>query len=98
MARIVDPQERELAAIGRLVTWAAKDVLDIGCGDGRTSRRFARTAASVLGVDPDEAAIALARGAGKVHGDGSCVYRAADVVVLDLAPASYDIAVFSRSL
>jgi SAM-dependent methyltransferase len=36
-------------------------VLDVGCGCGRPSRLAARTAASVLGVDLDEAMIARAR-------------------------------------
>jgi len=36
-------------------------VLDVGCGCGRPSRLAARSAASVLGVDVDEAMIARAR-------------------------------------
>ena len=98
MARVVDPEGRELEALGRLVTMVGKDVLDIGCGDGRTTRRMARTAASVLGVDPDPEAISRARKAASGRQGGSCAYRTADVVALDLAPASYDLVVFSRSL
>ena len=95
MARTVDPQGRELDLIGRVTDVAGKDVLDIGCGDGRTSRRLARRGATVLGVDPDEAAIAQARASGA---SGACRFRAADVLALDLPPARFDLVVFSRSL
>ncbi len=95
MARTVDPQGRELELIGRVADLAGRDVLDIGCGDGRTSRRLAGRGANVLGVDPDEAAIALARVAGTTD---TCRFRAADVLDLVLPPASFDLVVFSRSM
>ena len=95
MARTVDPQGRELALIGRVADVAGRDVLDIGCGDGRTSRRLAGRGATVLGVDPDEAAIARARAAGP---GGACRFRAADVLELALPPTTFDLVVFSRSL
>ena len=95
MARTVDPQGRELELIARFTELAGKDVLDIGCGDGRTSRRLAGRGASVLGVDPDDAAIAQAR----AGGNGDAVrFQAADVLELALPPASFDLVVFSRSM
>ena len=95
MARTVDPQGRELELIARVADLAGKDVLDIGCGDGRTSRRLAGRGAAVLGVDPDETAIARARAG--ATGD-ACRFRAADVLELALPPASLDLVVFSRSM
>ena len=95
MARTVDPQGRELELIARVTDLAGKDVLDIGCGDGRTSRRLARRGATVLGVDPDGAAIARARAGGT---SDACRFRAADVLELALPPAGFDLVVFSRSL
>ncbi len=97
MARIVDPEGRETEILHRLVTLRGKHVIDIGCGDGRTTRRLARAAASVLGVDPDAEAIARARDAAPAHGDGS-TFLAADVVTLELPPGSFDVALYSRSL
>ena len=98
MTRVVDPDEVELAAVQGLVDLNGKFVLDIGCGDGRTSRRLARTAASVLGVDPDTAAVAQARHLTAEHPSHDCCYIAAEVLTLDLEPASFDVVVFSRSL
>ena len=94
MARIVDPEGREREVLHRLVTLQGKNVLDIGCGDGRTTRNLAQTAASVLGIDPDTERITLAREAGGER----CTFRVEDTVTLDLASAGFDVVVFSRSL
>lgn len=97
MARVVDPKDREAEALRRLVTFREKHVIDIGCGDGRTARHIAKSAASVLGVDPDEKVIAKAQAKMPEESDG-CTFMAADVVTLDLPPARFDVVVFSRSL
>ncbi len=98
MARIVDPEEREIEVLRRLVTFRGMNVLDVGCGDGRTARRIARTAASVIGVDPDPERIAQAHDA--VPEDGSCDlgFLTADAVTLDFPAAEFDSVVFTRSL
>ena len=41
--------------------WTARDVLDVGCGTGFHLPRFARTAASVAGVEPHPDLVALSR-------------------------------------
>ena len=70
-------------------------MVDIGCGEGRTARAFARRARSVLGVDADVGAIARAR---RVASPPSLRFVAADALALELPPESLDVAVFSRSL
>ena len=98
MARIVDPEDRETKTLQRLVSLRGKNVLDIGCGEGRTARRMARTAASVLGVDPDEESIEKAMGIAPDSASGTCTFRKADAVTLDLPTDGFDAVVFSRSL
>ena len=61
MIGTLDPEELETRAIHELVDFSGKDVLEIGCGEGRMTWRFASLAASVLAIDPDESAIATAR-------------------------------------
>jgi 2-polyprenyl-3-methyl-5-hydroxy-6-metoxy-1,4-benzoquinol methylase len=61
MARIYDPDNREAALLADLVSFEGLEVLDVGCGEGRTSRTIARTAAAVTGVDPDVKRIDVAR-------------------------------------
>ncbi len=42
------------------ISWAGRDVLDLGCGTGFHLPRFAETAASVIGVEPHPDLVALA--------------------------------------
>ena len=98
MAGIVDPEQREVEVLRSLVTFRDLDVLDIGCGEGRTARRIARTAASVLGVDPHEERIATACGATPEPGSCEARFLAEDVVTFERPPASFDVIIFSRSL
>ena len=98
MARIVDAAEREMAALCALASFRDKRVLDIGCGDGRTAARIARSAGFVLGVDPDPERIAVALA--REPEPGACETRFAveDAVTMELPEASLDAVVFTRSL
>lgn len=54
-----DPEGHEVAALFALApALDGRRVLEIGCGDGRLTRRYAHHAESVLAIDPDATAIA----------------------------------------
>jgi 16S rRNA A1518/A1519 N6-dimethyltransferase RsmA/KsgA/DIM1 with predicted DNA glycosylase/AP lyase activity len=58
----LDPEEHEISAFLELApNLQHARVVEVGCGDGRLTRRYAAHAASVLAFDPDEAAIARLR-------------------------------------
>jgi 16S rRNA A1518/A1519 N6-dimethyltransferase RsmA/KsgA/DIM1 with predicted DNA glycosylase/AP lyase activity len=62
MAIELDPEGRELTALLELLpNLHCAHVVEVGCGDGRLTRRYADHAASVLAFDPDEAAIVAFR-------------------------------------
>ncbi len=56
----IDPEGYEIKALQDLVTFDHKRVLEIGCGDGRLTWRYAENAAQVTAIDPDEEEIASA--------------------------------------
>lgn len=98
MVRIVDPEEHEVEALRGLVTFGGMNVLDVGCGEGRTARTIARSAASVIGIDPDPERIALARDVKPETGSCAMEFRIEDAVTLNFPPDEFDAVVFSRSL
>ena len=53
MAWRSDPEGAETDALARLAPVDGLRVLELGCGDGRLTLRYADSAASVLAVDPD---------------------------------------------
>ncbi len=52
-----DPENNEIRALLDLVDFSGKHVLEIGCGDGRLTWRYAEAAAHVTGIEPFEEAI-----------------------------------------
>ncbi|MFQ5923306.1 MAG: class I SAM-dependent methyltransferase [Anaerolineales bacterium] len=56
----IDPEGYEIEALQELVTFDNKHVLEIGCGDGRLTWRYADKPAHVTAIDPDEEEIANA--------------------------------------
>ena len=59
--RGVDPDGLIEAAMAGIHDWTGQRVLDVGCGSGFHLPRFARTATTVVGVEPYEPLSALAR-------------------------------------
>lgn len=98
MPPVVDPDGVELATIRELVDLRGLEVVDVGCGDGRLTFACASEGARVFGFDPDEEAIALARG--KIPRDlrSRVELEVADGVEFELPRRKFDLALFSWSL
>ena len=92
----LDPERNELAALANLVpTFRGCHVLEVGCADGRLTRHYAKDAASVLAIDPDESAITV------LHDDppeGMVTLRAIGFERLTVPDQTFDIVLFSWSL
>jgi 2-polyprenyl-3-methyl-5-hydroxy-6-metoxy-1,4-benzoquinol methylase len=57
----LDPEDSETVALREFAgSFAGKRVLEIGCGDGRLTWRYAEQAARVVAIDPDADDIASA--------------------------------------
>jgi 2-polyprenyl-3-methyl-5-hydroxy-6-metoxy-1,4-benzoquinol methylase len=57
----VDPEEHEIQALFALADVAGWEVLEIGCGDGRLTWRYAGAAGRVTAIDPYAEGIARAK-------------------------------------
>ena len=90
-----DIELRRLRADDRL---AGADVLEIGCGDGRLTFLLARAAATVVAIDPDAAAIALARRRAAAEGVDKVRFRVAPAHRPGVGRERFDTAIFTWSL
>ena len=89
-----DPDGHEIAALASAgASFAGRRVLEIGCGDGRLTGRYAHKAASILAIDPDPDAIA------RLAAEWPAIdARAIPIDRLQLPPRSVDVVLFSWSL
>ncbi len=61
MAKRVDPEGLEIRTVSRHASFDGRDVLEIGCGDGRLALKYAHIARRVVAIDPNADSIKLAR-------------------------------------
>jgi len=61
MVILKDPEGNETACLHTLIDFTNLSVLEIGCGEGRLTWRYAIQAAHVTAIDPDAKAIETAR-------------------------------------
>lgn len=94
----VDPERNEVRALRRVADWRGRQVLEIGCGDGRLTRRLAGLGARVQAIDPDATRIRTAR-----HGLPSSfvrrvTFRVGHAGELAYPARSFSVAIFSWAL
>jgi ubiquinone/menaquinone biosynthesis C-methylase UbiE len=94
----VDPEGAETEALARLAPVDGLRLLELGCGDGRLTFRYAAAAGSVLAVDPDAERIELARATLPADLAGWVSFAVAGAAEVDAPRASFDLALFSWSL
>lgn len=93
---IIDPEEHEVdALLARLPPVDRCAVVEVGCGDGRLTRRYSRHVGTVLAVDPDQAALAAFRKDGI---PGNVEVREMPIDRLALPDESVDAVLFSWAL
>jgi ubiquinone/menaquinone biosynthesis C-methylase UbiE len=98
MSVSLDPEETETRTIHTLIGFTGTDVLEVGCGDGRLTWRFAEHTHSVLGIDPSDEAIARAKASTPAGLRSKVTFQVADVTTAQMPEAAFDVVVLSWSL
>jgi cyclopropane fatty-acyl-phospholipid synthase-like methyltransferase len=94
----IDPEEAEMTALLHLASFDGRRVLELGCGDGRLTFKYARDATSVLAVDVDEDAIAEALTSRPADLADRVSLIAVGAAEVEAPLRSFDVALFSSSL
>ncbi len=94
----LDPEGRDLSVTRRYVSFEGKDVLEVGCGDGRLTYQYAPLAGSVVAIDPSAKAITAARRRLTASLKGRLKFRVASGESLPMPDGSFDIVFFTWSL
>ena len=92
------PPGMELRLIRRFVDPAGKRVLEIGSGDGRLTREYARLAKEVVAIEQDRAGVAIARREFADDGITNVSFRVGSAERVRLGGGAFDLALFSWSL
>jgi ubiquinone/menaquinone biosynthesis C-methylase UbiE len=89
---------REARIYGGRRLFGGKDVIDVGTGVGRLAFEIAPYARSLVGIDPSEEAIAVARERAERERIGNVDFRVDDARTLRGVRDGFDVAIFSWSL
>lgn len=98
MSVSIDPERTEVAVIHRLIDFSGRSVLEIGCGDGRLTWRYADQADRVLAIDPDPDEVEIAQENLPDSLRETVEFRVADITADRLPNRQFDLAVLSYSL
>ncbi len=91
----VDPEQNEIRALKSIASWRGKDVLEVGCGNGRLTLRLAGLGANILAIDPTPGLIRTARENLPEQYAGRVRYHVGKAEQLKQPDDTYDLVVFS---
>jgi 2-polyprenyl-3-methyl-5-hydroxy-6-metoxy-1,4-benzoquinol methylase len=92
------PDGMEMRLIESFMSLKGCRILEVGCGDGRLTFQYARTAAQVLAFDPDRASIEDALDQQAMLDIRNVAFRLGSIEHVRARGAPFDVALFSWSL
>ena len=84
--------------IERHAAFRSRRILEIGSGDGRLTRQYAQLAAGVVALEPDPAAVRLARKLTAADGIQNVSFRVGTAERARLGDGRFDVVLFSWAL
>jgi ubiquinone/menaquinone biosynthesis C-methylase UbiE len=94
----IDPEDTETAALHDYINFSGKRVLEIGCGDGRLTWRYAERAAHIVAIDPKAEDIEIAVEECPHELRAKIEFRVARLEEIDIPTEKFDLALLSWSL
>jgi ubiquinone/menaquinone biosynthesis C-methylase UbiE len=98
MAKLQDPEGIEIKTLLKHLSFNGKDVLEIGCGDGRLTFKYAEMARRVVAIDPLKESIEKAKSNQPKNLHRRLEFRVGQGEKLAFPDQSFEVAFFSSSL
>lgn len=98
MKTIRDPENHEKKILHRFVDVSNKRVLEVGCGEGRLTWKYAGASSLTVGFDPDHSALRVARADSPHDLRGHIHFTGASAKHIPFAKETFDIAILAWSL
>jgi len=93
-----DPENIEGKILQRLVDFPNARVLEVGCGEGRLTFKYADSAKQVIAFDPDHDALRVAKADARLKGVASVQFAEASASYIPFSKETFDIAILAWSL
>jgi ubiquinone/menaquinone biosynthesis C-methylase UbiE len=93
-----DPEKSETKTLHKLVDFGHKRVLEVGCGEGRLTWNYARSAKQVFGIDSDISSVRVAHYDMPSDLRNMTAFAGASSLALPFPHETFDIALLSWSL
>lgn len=98
MTLIKDPEQNETKHLHKIVDITGKRVLEIGCGEGRLTWRYASVSLSTIGLDPDKDSLRVAGIDRPLDLDEKVHFINAEAEHIPFHKETFDIAILAWSL
>ena len=93
-----DPENIERKTLQRLLDLSHARVLEVGCGEGRLTFKYANLAKQVVAFDPDHDALRVAKADSHLYGTPQTHFAEASASHIPFYKETFDIAILAWSL
>src|SRR5678815_2499266 len=94
----IDPEGNEVRELFSAVDFAGKTVLEIGCGDGRLTFKYARTPLRVVGIEPGASPLTSAQSNCPIALRPNVCFAQATAMKLPFGSDTFDVVLLAKSL